>query len=132
MAIAPDHTIVSARDPQAAARRLGELLGVPWSASGIGPFSPVYVSDGFTVDFVADPGPFPIEHIAFRVDDATFDAILGRLRAAGVPFRSQVHGPMDMAIDTAYGGRIVYWNEPEGHYWEILTRSYARQPRAGR
>jgi hypothetical protein len=22
---------------------------------------------------------------------------------------------MDMQINTAYGGRMVYWNEPEGH-----------------
>jgi len=27
-----------------------------------------------------------------------------------------------------HGGSIVYWNEPDGHYWEILTVSYARQP----
>lgn len=28
-----------------------------------------------------------------------------------------------------HGGRIVYWNEPGGHYREMLTESYARQPR---
>jgi hypothetical protein len=34
-----------------------------------------------------------------------------------------------MQINTAHGGRIVYWNEPDGHVWEVLTVSYARQPR---
>ncbi|RYF57560.1 MAG: VOC family protein, partial [Comamonadaceae bacterium] len=29
--------------------------------------------------------------------------------------------------DTAHGGRIVYWNEPDGHQWEMLTVSYARR-----
>lgn len=24
------------------------------------------------------------------------------------------------------GGRIAYWNEPDGHQWEVLTVSYAR------
>jgi hypothetical protein len=27
----------------------------------------------------------------------------------------------------AHGGRIVYWNEPDGHQWEMLTVSYARR-----
>ena len=31
-----------------------------------------------------------------------------------------------MKIDPEYGN--VYWNEPEGHQWEMLTVSYARQP----
>ncbi len=26
-----------------------------------------------------------------------------------------------------HGGSIVYWNEPDGHQWEMLTISYARQ-----
>jgi hypothetical protein len=33
-----------------------------------------------------------------------------------------------MQVNTQYGGRIVYWNEPDGHVWEALTVSYARQP----
>ena len=33
-----------------------------------------------------------------------------------------------MRINTEYGGRMVYWNEPDGHQWEMLTVSYARQP----
>jgi len=33
-----------------------------------------------------------------------------------------------MLINTEYGGSMVYWNEPEGHQWEMLTVSYARQP----
>ena len=55
------------------------------------------------------------------------EAILGRIRAAGIPYRSSVHGPVDMQVDKAHGGSIVYWNEPDGHAWEILTVSYARQ-----
>jgi hypothetical protein len=38
-----------------------------------------------------------------------------------------VHGPVDFQIDTELGGRIVYWNEPDGHQWEMLTVSYARR-----
>ena len=128
MTIAIDHLMVPARDKVAAARQLGEILGVPWSATGIGPFAPVFVSDSFTIDFDTWTEPFPRIHYCFRVSDEEFDAILGRIRAASIPFRSDVHGPVDNAVNTRHGGRIVYWNEPDGHYWEMLTQSYARQP----
>jgi len=123
-----DHVIVSARNQRESARRLAELLGVRWEETGVGPFSPVYVNDGLTLDFIDDAGPFPIQHFCFRVDDGSFDAILARIRAAGIPFRGSVDGPQDMRVNTDYGGRLIYWNEPDGHMWEILTVSYARPP----
>ena len=122
-----DHLIVPARDRVASARRLAQLLGVPWAESGVGPFSPVYVSDGLTLDFDQAEGELPVQHYCFRVTDAEFDAILGRIRAAGIPWRSLPHGPPDRQVNTAHGGRIAYWNEPDGHVWEILTVSYARR-----
>ena len=128
MSIELDHTIVPSRHKVASARILGELLDVPWAESGLGPFSPVYVNDGLTLDFIDTDEAFPIYHFCFRVSPAKFDAILARIQAAGIPFRSNVRGPMDMQVNTDYGGRMVYWNEPDGHQWEILTVSYARQP----
>ncbi|HWA13245.1 MAG TPA: VOC family protein [Burkholderiales bacterium] len=129
MAVELDHFIVSARDKVAAARQLGELLGVPWAASGIGPFAPVYLNGGLTLDFIETDDDFPVEHFCFRVGDAEFDAILARIRAAGIDYRSTVRGPVDHKVDTQFGGRGVYWNVPEGHQWEMLTVSYARQAR---
>lgn len=122
-----DHFIVPARDAPAAARQLGELLDVPWAAAGIGPFSPVYLNDGLTLDFISTDASFPVHHYCFRVDDAAFDAVLARLKDAGIAYRSMVRGPVDYAVDTQFGGRGVYWNQPEGHQWEMLTVSYARR-----
>ena len=123
-----DHTIVPSRHAAASARRLAELLGVPWSEQGIGPFSPVYVSAGLTLDFIDTEEAFPVYHFCFRVSEAEFDAILARLQAAGIPYRSNVRGEVDHRINTDYGGRMLYWNEPDGHQWEMLTVSYAREP----
>ena len=36
-------------------------------------------------------------------------------------------GPDDYKVNCAYGGKLVYWSEPDGHAWEILTVSYARE-----
>lgn len=128
MPIELDHTIVPSRHAAASARQLAELLGVPWSETGVGPFSPVYVNDGLTLDFIETEEAFPVYHFCFRVSQAEFDAILGRLEAAGIAYRSSVRGPVDRRINIDYGGCMVYWNEPDGHQWEMLTVSYARQP----
>ena len=129
MTIHLDHTIVPAKNKVASAKLLAELLGVAWAESGVGPFAPVYVNDGLTLDFIDTDEEFPIYHFCFRVDPVEFDVILGRIKAAGIPYRSTVRGPMDMEVNTQLGGRIVYWNEPEGHQWEMLTVSYARPNR---
>lgn len=125
MAIHLDHTIVPARNQIASAKLLAELLGVPWAATGAGPFSPVYVNDGLTLDFQNTDEAFPIYHFCFRVSPQDFDAILGRIKAAGIKYRSTVSGAMDMQVNTQYGN--IYWDEPEGHRWEMLTVSYARK-----
>ncbi len=120
------HLLVPSRDAHAAAKRLGELLGVSWSPSGAGPFVALQVNDGLTLDFDTWTEPFAPLHYCFRVDEREFDAIHARLVASGIAYRSAPHGPVDHALGRFRGGRLVYWDEPDGHYWEMLTVSYAR------
>jgi hypothetical protein len=47
----------------------------------------------------------------------------------GIAYRSQPNGPDDGRINTRLGGRNIYWNDANGHVWEILTVSYARPER---
>jgi hypothetical protein len=37
-------------------------------------------------------------------------------------------GPDDQQLNTRLGGRNFYWTDKDGHIWEVLTVSYARQP----
>ena len=124
MAIDLDHLIVPAKDPVASAELLARLLGVPWEAER-GHFTPVYANESLTLDF-ARRDQFASHHYCFRVSDAEFDAIFGRIQAAGVVHRSRPNGPDDREINTRLGGRNIYWNDSDGHIWEILTVSYAR------
>ena len=126
MTVQLDHTIVPSRNKVAGAKLLAELLGVPWAPSAIGPFAPVFVNDGLTLDFIDTDETFPVYHFCFRVGKEEFDAILGRIKAAGIAYRSNVHGRVDMQVGAEYGN--FYWNEPDGHQWELLTTSYARAP----
>jgi hypothetical protein len=125
MTIQLDHVIVSSHNKSVSAKRIAELLGVPWGEAAAGPFTAVYVNDGLTLDFFETDEHFPVEHFCFRVSQDEFDAILERIVAAGIKYRSTVRGPVDMKVDPQYGN--VYWNEPEGHQWEMLTVSYARR-----
>jgi catechol 2,3-dioxygenase-like lactoylglutathione lyase family enzyme len=129
MTVQLDHTMVAAADRRASAELLAKILDVPWAPTGVGPFCPVFVNDGLTIDVDQAEGAFPIQHFCFRMSDAEFDALLGRLVALGIEYRSTPHGPADMQVNTHHGGRIVYWSKPDGHVWEALTVSYARQGR---
>jgi hypothetical protein len=100
----------------------------------------VYVNDSLTVDFIhfgsaaaatigmvsKQDQPVPINHYCFRVSDADFDAIVERIQKAGIKFSSNGLGEPDNKINTRLGGKGLYFMEPDGHGWEILTVSYAR------
>ena len=132
MAVQLDHLLIPSKDRVAAARLLAQLLDVPWAEQGpVGPFSPVYVNPGLTLDFDQWDEPIPKLHVCFRVEPAAFEAVLARLQAAGIPYRSLPHGPDDGTVNPAFGGTLVYWSQPDGHVWELLTVSYERQPDRG-
>ena len=119
-----DHLIVPSHDRKASAKLRADLLNVK-SGDSFGVFSAVYVNDSLTIDFMQGDG-FDVHHYCFSVTEEEFDAILARLQNRKIPYRSSPHGPMDMQINTDNGGRNLYWFDPDGHNWEILTVSYAR------
>ena len=98
MTIELDHLLVPSRDRAAAAELLAKLLNVRWAPSGVGPFSPVYVNDGLTLDFDQADGTFPVQHYCFRVSEREFDEILARLEKHHIAYRSTPHGAVDMKV----------------------------------
>jgi catechol 2,3-dioxygenase-like lactoylglutathione lyase family enzyme len=124
MSIGLDHVIVPSHHRRESAKFLASLLGVPWEESQ-GEFTPVYVNETLTLDF-AEREQFESHHLCFHVGDGDFDAILGRIQTAHIPYRSRPRGDNDMQINTRLGGKNVYWQDADGHLWEILTVSYAR------
>ena len=123
MAIELNHTIVPARDPRASAAFLAEILGV--SPPGrFGPFWTVMLDNGVTLDFQRSDEEIPIEHYAFLVSETAFDAIFARIRARGLTYWADPAHERPLEINRNDGGRGVYWNDPDGHYLEIITRPY--------
>ena len=123
MAVELNHTIVHARDPLASATFLAEILGLGPPVR-FGPFESVALDNGVTLDFTLAGETLTIEHYAFLVSEAEFDAILARIQARGLPTWADPRHTLPGRINHHDGGRGVYWNDPDGHYLEIITRPY--------
>jgi len=64
------------------------------------------------------------QHYAFLVSEDEFDAIYGRIRERGMQHWADPRGSRPGEINHNDGGRGVYFQDPGGHYLEILTRPY--------
>lgn len=123
MAIELNHTIVHARDPLASATQLAELLGLA-APSRFGPFWDVALHNRVTLAYLPADEPLTIEHYAFLVSEDEFDRIFGRIQARGLPYWADPAHQQPGRINHHDGGRGVYWNDPSGHYLELITRPY--------
>ena len=118
-----NHTIVAARDKQASAAFLAELLGLP-EPSNYGPFRVVTLDNGVSLDYLDERGPIHPQHYAFLVSETDFDEIFGRIRTRGLSYWADPGRRRAGEINTNDGGRGVYWEDPSGHFLEIITRPY--------
>ena len=118
-----NHTIVHARDPQVSATFLAEILGRR-APVRFGPFHAVALDNGVTLDFIQADDRLTIEHYAFLVSEDEFDQIFARIRARGLSYWADPGHQQSGQINHHDGGRGVYWNDPDGHYLEIITRPY--------
>jgi catechol 2,3-dioxygenase-like lactoylglutathione lyase family enzyme len=126
MSIVLDHTIVPARDKVASAKFFANLFGLSYDGP-IGPFAPVRVNETLTMDFDDRWKGFEVHHYAFRVGDAEFDAIFGRVKEAGLVYGSQPWSLTDMKVDDLGRGRKVYFRDLANHLLEIRTISSAEE-----
>jgi hypothetical protein len=123
MSIDFNHTLVHVRDRDAAAREVAELLGLG-EPGRYGPFAVVELDNGASLDFVEDSGDFPAQHYAFLVDEESFDRIHERIRDRGLTWWADPFHRKPGEINTEDGGRGLYWDGPDGHNLEIITRPY--------
>jgi catechol 2,3-dioxygenase-like lactoylglutathione lyase family enzyme len=119
MTISLNHTIVPARDKEAAARFFAHIFGLRFEGAS-GHFAPVHVNDTLTLLFDHEPR-FESHHYAFHVSEAEFDAILGRVREAGLVYGSAPWSLDDGKLNDWNAGRGVYFKDPDGHILELMT-----------
>jgi catechol 2,3-dioxygenase-like lactoylglutathione lyase family enzyme len=123
MSIELNHTLVHTRQTWAAARDVAGVLGRPEPTS-YGPFAVLELDNGVSLDFIEDTGEIQAQHYAFLVGEEEFDEVLGRLKAQGRPWWADPFQRAPGEINHDDGGRGLYWEGPEGHVLEIITRPY--------
>ncbi|MGW1727760.1 VOC family protein [Streptomyces sp. NPDC002306] len=123
MTVQLNHTIVVAHDREASARFLADILGLEVSPR-YGPFTPVEIPNGVTLDYAATDGEIAPQHYAFLVSEEDFDTIFARVREAGLTYWADPFRTRPGEINYNDGGRGAYFDDPNGHRLEILTRPY--------
>lgn len=126
MAVELNHTIVHAANREDSARFMVEVFGLDEPES-FGPFLVVRTANGVSLDYMAAPPPISPQHYAFLVSDAEFDAIFGRVKARGLDYWADPFKQQPGRINTHYGGRGVYFDDPSGHFLEIITTPYGAE-----
>ncbi|HSD43128.1 MAG TPA: VOC family protein [Burkholderiales bacterium] len=123
MTVKLNHTIVYARDKHASAEFLAKVLGLP-APVPFGPFLGVQLHNDVTLDFLDAEGKVTPQHYAFLISETEFDEIFGRIRARRRPYWADPGQSQRSEINTRDGGRGIYFEDPNGHLLEILTRPY--------
>ncbi|MFC9793377.1 VOC family protein [Streptomyces sp. adm13(2018)] len=123
MAVTFNHTIIAAKDRHASARFFRELLELP-EAPSWGPFVNVQLADGVLIQFAEPPVEIQMQHYAFLVDDELFERAYARLREQGVEHWADPQMKRPGETNSEHGGRGVYFKDPGGHAFELITRPY--------
>lgn len=126
MTVELNHTIIRAYDKVASARFLAGILGLPVGEQ-IGPFMPIRLGNNVTLDYAdadadADTGGAHPQHYAFLVSESEFDAAFTRIKDAGVAYYADPAHQRPGEINHLNGGRGFYFDDPNGHNMELLTR----------
>ena len=124
MAVELNHTIVIARNKEESARFYTEVLGLP-AAKRFGPFMVLDLANGVSLDFHdTDDDEVRSRHFAFLITEAEFDEIFGRIRERRLEYWADPFKKRPGEINHNDGGRGVYFDDPNGHLLEIITRPY--------
>ena len=127
MTVQLNHTIVWCRDKQRSSAFLVRVLGCRPAAAFYN-FMVVQLDNGVSLDFLEKDGAIDSQHYAFLIVESEFDAVFSRLRDEGVPYWADPAKSRPGEINHHEGGRGVYFEDPDGHFLEVITRPYGGAP----
>ncbi len=122
MTISLNHTIVYARDQETSAKFLTGILGLS-PHTHFGHFAVVQVGET-SLDFMETDSEIASQHYAFLVSESEFDRIFQRIKDRHLIYWADPARQEPRQINTRNGGRGFYFEDPNGHFLEILTRPY--------
>ena len=126
MAAELNHTIVWCRDKMASSAFLADMLGRPPPRPFLH-FMVVELDNQVSLDFMQKDGEIALQHYAFLIGEADFDVVLARIRDQGVDHWADPARTRPGEINRHWGGRGVYFADPDGHLLEVITRPYGSE-----
>ena len=122
MTVTLNHTIVHARDKEETAKFLTEILGLSPHKT-LSHFAVVQVGET-SLDFIQTDEKISPRLFAFLVSETEFDDIFARIKERDMEYWADPFHREPGAINHWDDGRGVYFEDPNGHNLEILTRPY--------
>jgi catechol 2,3-dioxygenase-like lactoylglutathione lyase family enzyme len=123
MTVTLNHTIVHCEDRDATAAFYADLLGVA-TPTAYGPFLVLELANEVSLDFLQTGPVVHPQHYAFLVSEDEFESIFGRIQDRGLEYWADPFHQQPGRTNDNDGGRGVYWEDPNGHNLEIITRPY--------
>lgn len=125
MAVQLNHTIVWVHDHQESAEFYSSMFGLPPPVR-FGPFLVVALDNAVSLDLYEKgrDAKISLQHYAFLVTEAEFDEIFGRIRERELEYWADPARAQPGEINRHFGGRGVYFKDPNGHLLEIITTPY--------
>jgi len=121
-----NHTIVWCSDKRRSADFLTDILGAP-PARPFLHFLVVELENGVSLDYLEKSGSVSPQHYAFLVSDTEFDAAFGKIQQQGIAYWADPARSQPGQINTHFGGRGVYFADPDIHLMELITTPYGSE-----
>jgi catechol 2,3-dioxygenase-like lactoylglutathione lyase family enzyme len=118
-----NHTIVNCRDQLRSSRFVAEILGLP-EPTPFARFLVVELDNAVSLDFAETDGAIAPQHYAFLVPDDDFDDVFDRMKERVGAYWADPGRQRAGEINGRDGGRGFYFEDPDGHLLEVLTRPY--------
>jgi catechol 2,3-dioxygenase-like lactoylglutathione lyase family enzyme len=120
-----NHAIVWCSNKVQSSTFFAEILGLN-APEEFGHFLVVRLANDVSLDFMQKEGPVAVQHYAFLISDAEFDDAFRRIQERRINFWADHAFEEAGQINRHWGGRGVYFNSPDGHVLELITRPYGR------
>ena len=118
-----NHTIVWCSDKARSSQFLTGILGLQ-PARTFFHFLVVDLSNGVSLDYYQKEGPVSPQHYAFLVSDEEFDAAFKRIQEQRLEYWADPARSQPGQVNTHFGGRGVYFADPDNHLLELITKPY--------
>ena len=118
-----NHTIVWCHDKHASSAFLAEILGLP-EPTPFMHFMVIPLDNGVSLDYMEKSGDIALQHYAFLISETEFDSAFARIQEKGLNYWADPAKGQPGQINRHDGGRGCYFDDPNGHLFEILTRPY--------